>query len=294
MSKVVINTEGPVVGVLAEMNLLDEGLTAMADWVKSRRPECGVREDEWDLFPHNVLDGEERQQYGGVGTHTPISSNELLVELAGRKCYDSFGAKAGRKTNKEYIAHTQSGDIPHASIMYHAKMSFFIGGISMRVARDLIRHYVGADRTEEGSPSAESTRFTHHYGWYVAHPRDLDDAKEVEEFRVLCRENYDAYQDYIRNAVQKYEDTHGLAPKGLDRKRIYEAAATRLNMAAETSLVWTTNPAALAKLIREREHEASDLEFQRLARILRQKAVTHWPNLFPNLPRDEEGEPISE
>ena len=39
-----------------------------------------------------------------------------------------------RKSNADYIAHTQQGDVPHASILYHAKMSFFIAGVSRRVS----------------------------------------------------------------------------------------------------------------------------------------------------------------
>ncbi len=283
---VTIITSAPTVEVIAEMALNERGVMKMADWVKSHRPECTPESGYQiltDLLPHNGLD----LVHSGTGDEPEVrevADNELLVELAGRKCYDSFSERAGQKTNREYIANTQNGPVPHASIMYHAKMTFFIAGVSRRVSHELIRNYVGADRSEEGAPSQESTRFTHHYGWYVASPRDLQDKEELEVFRFDMQNNYDSYCRYINHSVAKFSQNRGggpeLKPTGMDRKRIYEAASQRLSHACETSFIWTTNPAALAKLFKERCDSVADLEFQRLA--LKWQDICHerWPNLF--------------
>lgn len=196
--EVTILTGDPTIEVIAEMRLDYEGIDRMADWVGSHRPEClpedllgdpGIQvhmnDPKWrsrQLFPHNLLRDVEPNR--PVGER--ITDNELLVELAGRKCYDSFGLKAGKKTNAEYIANTQAGEIPHASILYHAKMSFFFAGISRRVSHEIIRNYVGADRSEEGNPSQESTRFTHHYGFFIMPIRYLEQeipAADAESYR---------------------------------------------------------------------------------------------------------------
>lgn len=262
-----ILTGEPIITCIAEQRLnTDREFQPMIDWVKSRRPECvahltgrvGVK----DLFPRE--------------NPFEVSSNELLVELAGRKCYDSFSAKAGRKDNREYIEHTQEGDIPHASIMYHAKMTFFIAGVSRRVSLEMIRNYVGADRDQEGSPSQESTRFTHHYGYYVCPPAMLD-ADLYPAFVLAVEDAHARYESYINRAMTMHKEV----PKGLARKRIYEAASGLLLQQAETSFIWTTNPVAIAKFIREREHEAADLEIQRFARCWRLYCTARWPNLFP-------------
>lgn len=263
----------PTVLVLADMQLDIHGLNALLDWVQDYRPECvpdglpaDARQRAMALFPHH-------------GFHN--TDNELLVELAGRNCYHSYGLKAGKKTNAEYIAHTQSGSIPHASIMYHAKMTFFLAGISCRVSRELIRHYVGADRTEEGSPSQESTRYTFHPGHFAVPPYFID-ADRVRGFEIAMTRAYDEYMDFIRQQEELYQHAHhGEAPKGIERKRIYEAAAGLLPMQACTSLVWTTNPMALAKLFRERCDSSADREFQRFATKWRDIATARWPNLFP-------------
>src|SRR5260221_32190 len=113
MNEVTILKNDPTIIPIAEMQLSTAGIEGMMEWVKAHRPECLHEEgSEWTaLFHHGGV--EDRAD----GRQRELTANELLVELAGRKCYDSFGLKAGRKSNKEYIQHTQSGDIPHASIM---------------------------------------------------------------------------------------------------------------------------------------------------------------------------------
>lgn len=279
----------PTVVPIAQMALMPEGIAGMLDWVRSRAPQCLPDElradqsitEQWfqgksaiePLFPHDRMDGDRK-----------LTDNELLIELAGRKCYNSFGLKAGRKSNAEYIAHTQQGDVPHASILYHAKLSFFIAGVSRRVSHELIRNYVGADRTEEGAPSQESTRYVENAGFYIIPPRYLDEMHKPErgEFEATCHINYKCYRDIIATDIEGFERNHdGQKPKGIDYKRILEAASASLLHSVETSFIWTTNPGALAKLFKERDNEAADLEFQRFARKWKRVVMAHCPNAFP-------------
>lgn len=273
----------PVVVPIGQMQLMPQGLAQMLDWVKERAPQCvpeeitGATDDLQKvhaLFPHDGFDGERL-----------VTDNELLVELAGRGCYLSYGAKAGRKSNAEYIAHTQQGVIPHRSITYHAKMSFFIAGISRRVSHELIRNYVGADRDEEGAPSQQSTRYAENPGFYVVPPRYLgsDDASKHARARFAhaCSENFENYRDQLQYEFEAHKAQHGERPKGIAYKRILEAASGMLIHSVETSFIWTTNPGALSKLFLERDNEAADMEFQRFARKWKRLCMAHWPNLFP-------------
>jgi thymidylate synthase (FAD) len=290
MPEIHLIVDEPTIIPIAEMQLERVNVLQMAEWVKSHRPECVPQEgfhNIGDLLPH---DGSEIAYVDADGhpkqIRRKLSDNELLVEIAGRKCYDSFAEKASPKSNREYIENTQKGMVPHASIMYHAKMTFFIAGVSRRVSHELIRNYVGADRNEEGSPSQESTRFTHHYGWYVAHPRDLypTNTNELDRFRSEMQNNYDNYCAYIDRQISKHKEINdGKEPFGIHRKRIYEAASQRLDHACETSFIWTTNPLALTKMFLERCGEAADLEFQRFARKWRKICINRWPNLFVRL-----------
>ena len=262
----------PTVIPLASMELDPEGLNALYDWVKENRAECLPEEPEdrsrrgWSLFPHEGREG---------------TGNELLGEIAGRTCYMSFGAKAGRKSNAAYLAHTQAGPHPHRSILYHPKMSFFLGGISRALSHELIRHYVGADREEEGSPSQESTRYTEHPGSFVIPPRIAGNPTAIREFRGNVTEAYREYRRYLDAETRRYREENGSDPKGLERKRIYEDAAMRLPASASTSFVWTTNPIAIRKLLSERADESANLEIARLARKWAATCELRWPGFFP-------------
>lgn len=297
MSKATIITEDPIIEVIAEMNILDEGVMNMAKWVERYRPKClpeGGFTKPMDLVPHDGTEPSQRtissaaftfngEEPDANGTYARvIRDNELLVELAGRKCYDSFADAGAKRTNGEYINSMWSGRVPHRSTGYHAKMSFFFAHISRRVSHELIRNYVGSDRDEEGSPSQESTRFTHHPGIFIAHPYYLDQPVELRLFEKRAQENYDDYRATIQRKVAVYEQTHGAEPKGLDKKRIYESTAGDLLMSCGTSFIWTTNPMALTKFFHERDDEAADMEMCRFARALKRTSLARWPNLFPD------------
>lgn len=269
----------PIVAPIGQMELISEGVAEMVDWVRSRAPACVPEEADGEsnadaildsLFPHNLHEGDRR-----------LTDNELLVELAGRKCYNSFGFKAGRKSNAEYIANTQAGEIPHASVLYHAKLSFFIAGVSRRVSHELIRNYVGADRTEEGAPSQESTRYVENAGYYIIPPKYLENDVARAVFESACQGNFHEYRSIIKSEIEDYTKAHGAPPKGLEYKRILEAASGALIHSIETSFIWTTNPGALAKLLKERDNEAADREFQRFARKWKRVVMAHCPNVFP-------------
>lgn len=279
----------PIVEPIGQMALMPDGIRGMVDWVRSRAPACVPDEAHESadaestmasLFPHNLHEGDRR-----------LADNELIIELAGRSCYNSFGLKAGRKDNATYIKHTQEMDPPHASVTYHAKMSFFIAGVSRRVSHELIRNYVGADRTEEGAPSQQSTRYVENAGFYITPPRYLKPGEETERaaFERTCQKNFDDYRSIIEMDKNVHRHANGGAdPKGMDYKRILEAASGLLIHSVETSFIWTTNPGALAKLFKERDNEAADLEFQRLARKWKRLCMQHWPNAFPQ-PHMREG-----
>ncbi len=271
----------PIIFPIGQMELMPAGVAGMLDWVQSRAPQCVPDEVDMNsdhlaklqaLFPHNRMDGDRA-----------ISDNELLIELAGRSCYNSFGLKAGRKDNASYIRHTQEMDPPHASVTYHAKMSFFIAGVSRRVSHELIRNYVGADRTEEGSPSQQSTRYVENAGFYITPPRYLQEGQEEMRvaFESACRDNFERYREQIRADIGTHVEKHGGAPTGMAYKRILEGASGLLIHSVETSFIWTSNPGALAKLFKERDNEAADLEFQRAARKWKRLCMQHWPNSFP-------------
>lgn len=66
---------------------------------------------------------------------------DFIPEVAGRVCYMSFGSKAGRRTNIEYLKHIlESG---HGSVCEHTVFGFLITGISRSLTHELVRHRQG-------------------------------------------------------------------------------------------------------------------------------------------------------
>lgn len=290
-----IVTEDPIVCAIGQMELIHDGVMEMARWVQRYRPHC-VPTDGFssvlDLVPHDGTDtvvcphGSEISQAccplcKGTGRESrKVTDNELLCELAGRKCYDSFADAGARRSNGEYLRSMWQGRIPHRSTGYHAKMSFFFAHVSRRVSHELIRNYVGADRDEEGNPSQESTRFTHHPGVYVAHPSILGQERELGLFRVRAQRNYEEYVETIERKIAAYRSQTGKDPKGLDRKRIYESTSNDLMHSCGTSFIWTTNPMAITKFLHERDNDEADMEMARFARAWKRVVIARWPNLF--------------
>lgn len=67
--------------------------------------------------------------------------SELLVELAGRVCYLSFGEKQFRKTNADYVGNLINQG--HGSVLEHAVWDFLITGVSRSLTHELVRHRAG-------------------------------------------------------------------------------------------------------------------------------------------------------
>src|SRR5882672_10270069 len=232
--------DAPIVAPIGQMALIPEGIMAMASWIQKYRPNCvpeGGFKNVLDLLPH---DGKDINPF--TNEERDITDNELLAELAGRKCYDSFADAGKKRTNNEYLHSMWDGRIPHRSTGYHAQMSFFIAHVSRRVSHELIRNYVGHAKDEEGMPSQESTRFTHHPGIYIAHPYYVDDhpgtdddgSNELGWFRARAQRNYEDYVDTIKRKIHWYTHRNGKPPTGLDKKRIYESSSGDLLMSCGT------------------------------------------------------------
>lgn len=273
-----IVTGNPIIIPMFQMEQIPEGIMQMAEWIKKYRPHCvpeGGFNDAYDLLPH---DGNDVNPF--TGEPRKITDNELLAELAGRKCYDSFADAGAKRTNNEYLHSMWDGRIPHRSTGYHPQMTFFIAHVSRRVSHELIRNYVGHAKEEEGIPSQESTRFTHHPGIYIAHPYYLDTSDEMNSFARRAQANYEDYVETIARKVARFTAIHGAPPKGLDKKRIYESTSGDLLMSCGTSFIWTTNGMALTKFFHERDDEAADMEMCRFAREWKRVCFARWPNLF--------------
>lgn len=104
-----------------------------------------VTEPEIYVVGRQTLDNAEVQRF--LKDHETYwetdseNNSELIVELAGRVCYLSFGDKQFRKTNDAYVGNLINQG--HGSVLEHAVWDLLLTGISRSLTHELVRHRAG-------------------------------------------------------------------------------------------------------------------------------------------------------
>lgn len=202
----------------------------------------------------------------------------LLVEFAGRACYQSFDkANPRTRSNKDYLGHIE--EVGHWSVMEHATVTFYIKGVSRSLTHELVRH-------RHLSPSQLSQRFV------VLNPDVM-----VRDFVVPpLFEHSEAASDILLDlwdaAIQAYEK---LLPIGerraqelgltgtLAKKRAREAARAVLPNMTPTAIVLTGNHRAWRDMLLKRLQPEADLEISRLAQVIFGQLSEADPALYQDL-----------
>ncbi len=205
-------------------------------------------------------------------TDSEIGS-ELVVELAGRICYMSFGDRQFRKTNADYVGNLINQG--HGSVLEHAVWDLLITGVSRSLTHELVRHRAG-------------TAFSQLSQRYV----DESDADFVEPAVIAADEGlhatwlravesaHQAYLELVESLAQRVEAAHPELPRTQRRKMAKEAARSVLPNATETKVLFSANARALRWIMTLRGSDGAEPEIRKLAvklaRVMRREA----PNLF--------------
>lgn len=179
--------------------------------------------------------------------------HELLIELAGRLCYDSYSAEGGNpnvtRVRTDRIAYLQnligSG---HGSVLEHATFNFGIRNTSVVMTQELIRHRVGTAISQES-------------GRYVR-PTELEivDTPYMQgEHRELMREKFmmmwTMYQDQV--------DIHDWDSMPFsEKKELTSELRGMLPMRRATNLVWSGNIRSLRHIIDLRTSKHAEWEIR--------------------------------
>lgn len=213
---------------------------------------CGIRRyREWVAAAHPDTITES-SIHDWISNSPNESPENLLVEFAGRGCYQAFGDKKSPRTNEEYLENLKGQG--HLSVFYHARVTLKIVDVSRRLLQELVRHYVGCNHDIDGAISAESTRYVRHNGRMVIMPQH-----RTRPLELALDTAYNQYLYLLQTAEVQ----------SMTRKERHEWAGRVLPDAAATSLTWTANLAAYDKLVRERSRSGVDLEFQYLVYLIR-------------------------
>lgn len=241
--------------------------------------------DEWAV-ERGISDGDGNDP--GTAQPTPwwstteASDAEHLVELAGRKCYMSFGKEQGRHDNEAYIENIIG--LNHTSVLEHAVFTFLVDGISRTLTHELVRHRAG------WSYSQESQRYIseEHVGFVVPPMYQCEPGITLRE--TWNRAIHSAYINYIdllyKNISMLARDMPDMGPR---ERRIMarESARSVLPQAASTGIVFTANVTSLRHFLLRRGHHTAEPEIRRLAIQIYDILMAESANFFSDFAIDE-------
>lgn len=179
---------------------------------------------------------------------------ELLVEAAGRVCYQSWKNPAN-KTTSEYI---KSSIIEHAhgSVLEHVWLNFMVADLPRSTQLELVRHGDGT------AFSFESTRFTDRHMRFILPPRYRGDDEATAAWIESIRTSYMTYQ----TLVSEMDASDG---KGtLSRKRRKEAARAVLPNSQGSDGMFSCNLRSFRWITHVRSDPSADSSIREFAEAL--------------------------
>ncbi|MGI5835798.1 MAG: FAD-dependent thymidylate synthase [Chloroflexota bacterium] len=236
-----------------------------------------IKEPEVYLVGRQVISPEEVDRFlgeSGASWSTDADRDaESLVELAGRICYMSFGAKQGRKTISDYLENIiESG---HGSVLEHAVWNFVITGVSRSFTHELIRHRAG------WGYSQLSQRYVDESTTDYVEPEVIANDPETHRLWLEAVEtSHRVYCQLVDRLSESIERTHPDLSRTTKRKMARQAARSVLPNATETKIFVTANGRALRHFIELRGSAAAEPEIRRVAVKILQIMQEEAPHIF--------------
>ncbi len=222
-----------------------------------------------------------------------VKDCERLVEVAGRCCYMSFGAKAGSKTNRKYIQNilgrTPDGGFregpAHGSVVEHPTWTFLVTGAGRGFSHEQVRHRVGWAYSQLSTRYCDFEREDEEGTWdpgFCIPPLaqlNPDTATAMEASLTRAREDYtkllyDIEGDLretpaFMEGLAKYDERE---QKRMLRKAARGAAREVLPIATEAIMTMSANARAIWNCIylRANEHAEAVIRsiYVQIARIM--------------------------
>lgn len=195
---------------------------------------------------------------------------EILIEAAGRVCYQSWRNPKGRR-RPDYLQEAIIGH-KHGSVLEHLWYNVLVCDLPRAIQLELVRHGEGT------AFSFESQRFTDQDLRFVAPPLVRDTPDLLEVFRAECADAYVAYCTLLKLIDQRL---FGLEDEPtLRRKRLKETARAMLpNCVAGDGMV-SLNARAARHIIQSRSDEHADLAIREFAYELYHLLAQRTPAVF--------------
>jgi len=212
-------------------------------------------------------------QHGTTWETDSEVGGELLSEMGGRVCYMAFGAKQGRRTNKEYLGNILNQR--HGSVLEHAVWTFLITGVSRSLTHELIRHRAGWAFSQLSQRYVDEAETDFVEPAIIAADPDLHE-RWLEAIEAGRR----SYMALSASLADRLKAGHPELSATARRKAARQAARSVLPNATETKIVVTANGRALRHFIELRGSEDAEPEIRALAVCLLRALQAEAPNMF--------------
>ena len=187
------------------------------------------------------------------------SDAEMLIEIAGRICYRSFGTELNpnitkiRPESRDYFENVlKKGD---GSILEHATVTFALMWVSRVFTHELVRHRVGTAFSQESLRYVRNTKITvpSWSGWL---PADIstETKRSIEEALNEVEHRYLSIQAKIPWNSMSFDE----------KKRATSAIRRILPQGLATAIIFTANHRTLRWLIEMRTDPSAEFEIRRV------------------------------
>ncbi len=221
--------------------------------------------------------------------HTDIvSGSELLIEVAGRRCYKAFGTELNpniskvREGNELYIGNILKSK--HGSVLEHAHVTFAIENVTRVFTHEIVRHRLC-------NFSQESLRFVR--------PTSLDAYFPDVYLDHLGAGMADSIQDLFEEAFTSLEDFQetlvnicGLDSEGLPFgvKKLLQSANRRLMpIGMSTGIIVTSNHRNWRHLIEMRTADFAEEEIKKVFVMIAETLADAFPSIYQDMFAGENG-----
>lgn len=208
--------------------------------------------------------------------------DELLIQYAGRRCYNSFlpginkNVKKIRQDSGEYIQNIVSSK--HGSVLEHVSISFAIENVTRVFTAELERHRAGIAYSEQ---SLRYVRLDNLVTWM---PPEIE---EDADLSLIFKDTFSSIEKSVEEMYRRVafiHDVEEFSDLPMDVKKKYTSAIRRIvPMGICTGVVWTANLRALRHIIPLRTAKSAETEiriiFLEIGRIVKDL----YPNVFADM-----------
>ena len=203
------------------------------------------------------------------------SDAEMLIEIAGRVCYRSFGTGLNpnitqiRTESKDYFENVlKKGD---GSIFEHGSITFALMWVSRVFTHELVRHRTGTAYSQESLRYVrpEEVQFPEWAAWM---PVEIDEQTRKSIVKAL----EDVERQYVTIQAKLSWDKMNFDQK----KRATSALRRLLPQGVATVIIFTANHRTLRWLIEMRTDAAAELEIRKVFGQVAEICIRDYPLIY--------------